>query len=179
MAKIQDIDIPYLEFAEAAAPGTPAAAIVRTYSKSDGLMYSKDDAGLEAQMSPGAWTSYTPTMTSLTLGNGTLVGRYQQIAAKTYLWWVSLVWGSTSSFSGDLVVSLPATSRTGGSQSASGMIRDVGTTFFVLAGYIGSASAICTPFAADGAGDKKVDGSIPITWAAGDELVIGGILESA
>lgn len=50
MAKIQDIDIPYLEFAEAAAPGTPASGIVRIYSKADGLMYSKDDAGTESSM---------------------------------------------------------------------------------------------------------------------------------
>lgn len=47
MAKIQDIDIPYLEFAEAAAPGTPASGIVRIYAKSDGSLYQKDDAGTE------------------------------------------------------------------------------------------------------------------------------------
>lgn len=54
MAKIQDIDIPYLEFAEAAAPGTPAATISRLYVKSDGLFYSKDDAGVETLVSGGA-----------------------------------------------------------------------------------------------------------------------------
>lgn len=53
MAKIQDIDIPYLEFAEAAAPGTPASAISRLYVKSDGLFYSKDDAGTETPVSGG------------------------------------------------------------------------------------------------------------------------------
>ncbi len=51
MAKIQDVDIPHLEFAEAAAPGTPAAAIVRLYAKADGLLYSKDDAGAETVVS--------------------------------------------------------------------------------------------------------------------------------
>ncbi len=54
MAKIQDVDIPHLEFAEAAAPGTGAAAITRIYAKADGLMYSKDDAGVETLMSGGA-----------------------------------------------------------------------------------------------------------------------------
>ncbi len=53
MAKIQDVDIPHLEFAEAAAPGTPAAGIVRIYAKADGLMYSKDDAGVETAVSGG------------------------------------------------------------------------------------------------------------------------------
>lgn len=50
MAKIQDVDIPYLEFAEAAAPGTPASGIVRVYSKADGNMYQKDDAGVETSL---------------------------------------------------------------------------------------------------------------------------------
>lgn len=54
MAKIQDVDIPYLEFAEAAAPGTPASGIVRIYSKADGSMYQKDDAGTETSLSAGA-----------------------------------------------------------------------------------------------------------------------------
>lgn len=53
MAKIQDIDIPHLEFAEGAAPGTPASAIVRLYAKADGLLYSKDDAGTETVVSGG------------------------------------------------------------------------------------------------------------------------------
>ena len=53
MARLQDIDIPYLEFAEAAAPGTPAAAVSRIYVKADGLFYSKDDAGVETLMSSG------------------------------------------------------------------------------------------------------------------------------
>lgn len=53
MAKIQDIDIPHLEFAEAAAPGTPASGIVRIYAKTDGLLYSKDDAGVETVVTGG------------------------------------------------------------------------------------------------------------------------------
>lgn len=53
MARIQDIDIPHLEFAEAAAPGTPAAGIVRIYAKTDGNLYQKDDAGLETGLAGG------------------------------------------------------------------------------------------------------------------------------
>lgn len=53
MARIQDIDIPYLEFAEAAAPGTPAAGVVRVYAKTDGSLYQKDDAGTETALAGG------------------------------------------------------------------------------------------------------------------------------
>jgi hypothetical protein len=41
-------------FEEGAAPATPAAGEVVIYAKADGLMYSKDDAGVETQMSGGA-----------------------------------------------------------------------------------------------------------------------------
>src|SRR3990167_5525813 len=43
-----------IDFDEGAAPATPAAADVRIYAKADGLMYSKDDAGVETLMSGGA-----------------------------------------------------------------------------------------------------------------------------
>lgn len=43
-----------IPFVEAAAPSTPAASRVVIYAKSDGLMYSKDDAGVETLMSSGS-----------------------------------------------------------------------------------------------------------------------------
>lgn len=54
MAKISGIDVPTLTWPEAAAPGTPASGKVVTYAKTDGKMYSKDDAGVETLMSAGA-----------------------------------------------------------------------------------------------------------------------------
>jgi len=41
-------------FAEGAAPATPSAGNVVVYAKADGLMYSKDDGGVETLMSGGA-----------------------------------------------------------------------------------------------------------------------------
>lgn len=43
----------YIDFDEASAPATPAAGSVRTYAKTDGLMYQKDDAGVETSMGGG------------------------------------------------------------------------------------------------------------------------------
>lgn len=57
MAKIQDIDLPYLEFAEAAAPSTPASGIVRIYAKTDGSLYQKDDAGTETGLAGSGGSS--------------------------------------------------------------------------------------------------------------------------
>lgn len=43
-----------IPFVEGSAPSTPAASRVVIYAKSDGLMYSKDDAGAETLMSAGS-----------------------------------------------------------------------------------------------------------------------------
>lgn len=46
---------------EGSAPATPAANKVVTYAKSDGKIYSKDDAGVETLMSGGPGGGSTPT----------------------------------------------------------------------------------------------------------------------
>ena len=43
-----------IDFDEGAAPATPAANDVRLYAKADGLLYSKDDAGVETLVSGGS-----------------------------------------------------------------------------------------------------------------------------
>lgn len=53
MTKIVDYQNTSLLFLEGAAPSTPAANTVRLYAKSDGLLYSKDDAGTETVVSGG------------------------------------------------------------------------------------------------------------------------------
>lgn len=42
-----------IDFTEGAAPGTPAAGKVSLYAKTDGLLYSKDDAGAETALGGG------------------------------------------------------------------------------------------------------------------------------
>lgn len=56
-----------LQYAEGAAPATPAAATVETYAKADGLLYSKDDAGAETLMSSGPATG-APTTADYLVG---------------------------------------------------------------------------------------------------------------
>lgn len=44
----------------------------------------------------GPWQPYTATLTNLTLGNGVLMTRYQQVANRITVAW-NLSWGSTTS----------------------------------------------------------------------------------
>lgn len=46
---------------EIAAPSTPATGKVVLYAKTDGLLYSKDDAGVESSVSGGSGTTINPT----------------------------------------------------------------------------------------------------------------------
>jgi hypothetical protein len=53
----------------------------------------------------GLWRPYTATLTNLSLGNGTLITRYQTIANRVTVAW-NLAWGSTTS--GNMpIISLP------------------------------------------------------------------------
>jgi len=55
-----------------------------------------------------AWTSYTPTITNLTQGTGTLASKYIQIG-KTVIYQGRFTFSGTSSVGGVLTISLPVT----------------------------------------------------------------------
>jgi hypothetical protein len=61
----------------------------------------------EPENTSAAWTSYTPTLVNITLGNGTLTGRFCQVGKTLHLR-VEVLWGSTTSASGAVTISLPS-----------------------------------------------------------------------
>lgn len=64
----------YIDYTEVAAPSTPSSSNVRLYAKSDGLLYSKDDAGTETLVSGGSGGG----------GGGTLTGARYNKTSGTY-----------------------------------------------------------------------------------------------
>lgn len=58
MVKASENEFPKVTFAEGAAPSTPTTGLVIAYAKTDGLLYSKDDAGAETLISGGSIPSY-------------------------------------------------------------------------------------------------------------------------
>jgi hypothetical protein len=56
----------------------------------------------------GTWTTWTPTWTNLSVGNGTVTARYAQINKVVHLR-LSLTFGSTTSVSGNVTFTLPVT----------------------------------------------------------------------
>lgn len=61
MAALDETVTPKIIYDEGAAPSTPTSGTVITYAKTDGLMYSKDDAGTETSMGPPADIVDIPT----------------------------------------------------------------------------------------------------------------------
>lgn len=124
-----------------------------------------------------AWTSYTPTLTNLTLGNGTLSFAYQT-QGKTVNVRGRFTLGSTSAVSGSATFSLPTT-PTG---FAYGMA-------FIVAGganYIGqstvsSTNVVVTAVNAAGTYATRVSTSstIPGTFTTGDQINFSLTYETA
>lgn len=61
-------EFPKVTFAEGAAPATPAAGLVIAYAKSDGLLYSKDAAGVETPLGGGGSNRAVVSVATSTTG---------------------------------------------------------------------------------------------------------------
>lgn len=126
------------------------------------------------------WTEYGPTLTNLSVGNGTLGYRYFQVG-KFVVARVDLVWGSTTSSSGAWAITLPVTHPAGtgspilgvgeavdfsASQSWDLRVRIASTTTFRLLHSDGASAAI-------------LNTTVPFTWATSDEMHALLIYEAA
>lgn len=145
--------------------------------------YAPLDSGLLVPVSYGgvaAWTSYTPALTNGSVGNGSLLAKYQRIGAKTLNLSIAWIFGTTSSISGgDLAIGLPAGFTSAARlQVLPALIRDFGTAWRVAMARV-SASATSIGTIATESTTATVNGTIPITWANGDEIIISGAIEIA
>jgi hypothetical protein len=153
--------------------------------RKSGAWTNRTIAQLLADMVP-AWTSYAPTWTNVTVGNGTSTGQYAQIG-KLIIVRAALVFGSTTSISGVVRVSFPVTSVTYAGTASSqyigaGSLQDAtGSLYEVVATWENTGRAILQ--AGDSSGAylirANVNSTVPFTWAVNDEIHIQLILEAA
>ena len=119
------------------------------------------------------WTTYTPTFTNLTVGNGTVVARYAQIG-KIVKAYIGFNMGSTSSMGTAPYFTLPVTAVAPGSNTPLGLLylEDSG-----VAGYNGNVGYRTTttaqPFAIAANGtylgySSNLTATLPFTWATND-----------
>jgi len=127
----------------------------------------------------GTAETFTPTIVgntsgSVTIGNGSLVGKYYRIN-KLVVVSYGLTWGSTTTTNtvGLWLFSVPIGTATGG--NGFGRILDAGNTYYRVTGLAGSNKAV---FQATDTG-SEVQNSIPMTWANGDVLSATFVYETS
>ena len=154
----------------------------------DAMVVYTGAAWIVAKYLAGAAT-YTPAWTAATsnpsLGNGTVVGRYQQLGRFIHVY-ARLTAGSTSTFgSGAYRLSLPSApgSPNGTDQRISGQIFDssAGIYYPLMCQVSDLGHVNLQYFGVTGSTIRtlNVDPAGPFTWANGDQIFIFGMYEVA
>lgn len=130
----------------------------------------------------GAWTTWTPTLTNLTKGNGTVVARYRQIG-KTLDYFFRFTLGSTSAVGTSPQFTFPATlsSSYGGSGDLMGqvLLTDTGTANrFGSVLYGSSTTGLIYSYSTTGI-LTTITATVPHTWANTDVISVSGTVELA
>lgn len=132
------------------------------------------------------WQDWTPTLTNITLGNGTLVARYIQIG-KTVSFTISFTLGTTSTVGTVGTFTLPVTANTTGyivtfSEIGVGKAIDVGTADYTILVRLNSSTTV-RPILVNAAGtygaSQGITATVPMTWTTGDQLTLTGTYEAA
>ena len=161
--------------------GTGADAFSRLAAGANDLILTAASGEATGLKYTGGYTSWTPTWTNLTVGNGTVNAKYTQIG-KTVIFNLSLVFGSTTSIAStfpgfSLPINLVKTST-----MANYLYVDNGVQKYFNSAYLDNATTVY--LIAGWAGDNYVretgvSATAPFTWATGDQVYVSGSYEVA
>ena len=133
----------------------------------------------------GAWASWTPTWTNLTVGNGTVNAKYTQIG-KTVHFRMSLVFGSTTSLTNSIAISLPVSVSTDYYHDTKTKIgfahlEDAGVANYIgVIGVVGDDPTLLSVYYINASfGTSGISSIAPFTWSTGDQMLIQGTYEAA
>lgn len=140
------------------------------------------EADLDGQLADfanafGAWTSYTPTLGTWTVGNATVVAAYTQVQ-KTVLVRGYITFGSTSVFTASQPTLTYPVTPTGYLASASSFLTvmafdtSAGNSYPLSHMHAGSTWQ-------PRSGSAAVTSTAPFTWATGDSLAWSGTYEAS
>jgi len=129
----------------------------------------------------GAWTTWTPTISNLTIGNGTITARYARVG-NTVNFSLKVLFGSTTSISGSPYFTLPINAASTASMFMT--IIDAGVAnYYGGAGIYSFDFSQCFPDAINSSGtyasNAGITATVPFTWGNGDYYHISGTYETA
>jgi len=140
------------------------------------------DAALDTRLDTieGAWTTWSPTLTNLTLGNGTVIAK-RRIVGKTGDFRFKFTLGSTSAVGTNPQFSLPFTLNSeyaAGQLLAIASLDDAGVAMRLGALDVISTTVARLVYVSAGA-VTSVTATVPHTWGTGDSLAASGTIEIA
>jgi len=119
------------------------------------------------------FTTWTPTLTNITVGNGTQVARYGT-SGKFVIAQYKLTFGSTTSFGGNIKITLPVAPAYG-AFTAFGFTQDVGVASYYLVGETDATTTVSlNTLKADQTylKDTGINSTTPFTYATNDLINI-------
>ena len=120
------------------------------------------------------YSTWTPSYTNLTIGNGTVTAKYAQSGKFVHAYW-TFTMGSTSSVGGDPRMTLPINLATAKTTAGICAFHDSGVAAYsgmISARYTSSVSEIVFyRYTTGGQGQmSEPTGSLPFSWTTGDEM---------
>jgi len=118
------------------------------------------------------WTSFAPTWTNLTIGNGTTASYYVKIG-RLVIYSGFITWGSTTSATAtSTLVSIPftAATRTGMEWQGSARISDAGTRGYPGECGISSAATTMSFHHPESGNFGSINSTNPMTWTTNDSV---------
>lgn len=128
----------------------------------------------------GAWQTWSPTLTNITVGNGTQTARYVKIG-RTVQWAWRLVLGSTSAIGTLPTITVPLVA-VGTITGAAAIATDVGAGPYELLLREIAATSSLGFYRTSGVTatlDQAVSATVPFAWGATDVLEAAGAYEAA
>lgn len=137
----------------------------------------------------GAWETWSPTYSNLTIGNGIVTAKFKRIGKTVHFRFLFQL-GTTSSVGTTPTISLPFTAASGYSAGAIAENANIGVSKFLDSGnanFFGyTYMSTNTTFSPQGVGTSAtyataagLNASIPFTWGTGDAMFITGTYEMA
>jgi hypothetical protein len=168
--------------AAATAASTPANVAV---GANDTLLAADSTAATgvawKASSTLYPWQTWTPTYTRLTIGNGTVVARYQQIGKTINFFW-KLTWGSTTSVVNYPVISPPVNGNITANQYPIGLASLNDVSVVEYAGSVNMTGGNGLLISSINSGGTSayytvLDSGTPATWTTNDIWTITGTYE--
>ena len=154
-------------------PGTGADTFARLAVGANDLILTAASGETTGLKYSGAWTSYTPTLYSITAGNGTLAAKYAQVGKICFVNF-SFTLGSTSSVSTSPGFSLPVNGvQTATYANGNALLLDAATAEYYGIIYLENTGKAVF-YAQNASGtylkDATVTATVPMTWGTSDKF---------